>query len=347
MLGLDPKAARVTWTAAITLVALAGIYAIRGTLVVFAVALLFAYLLHPLVGQIGRRFSGKNRGPALALTYLFVMSVVVSLAIAIGTRVVTEARHFLANPPDVWGFLDGIRLAHPALAPAIVAVRGDIQSQLGELASLGPRFGLGVLAVSANLVYLIVIPILSFFILKDGARLREGFLSLFEVGASRTNAARTVARVHLMLLQYMRALLILCCTALATFGVVLTVMGVRYALLLAAVAFFCEFVPLVGPITEIVVILAVSALTGYSHLLLLGAFLGVFRLVQDYAIWPRLMSEGISLHPLWVIFGVFAGGQIGGVAGVFFGVPVLALGRIVLLPLQEDKGASPGDAGWV
>ena len=59
------------------------------------------------------------------------------------------------------------------------------------------------------------------------------------------------------------------------------------------------------------------------------------------------MSEGISLHPLWVIFGVFAGGQIGGVAGVFFGVPVLALGRIVLLPLQEDKGASPGDAGWV
>jgi predicted PurR-regulated permease PerM len=114
-------------------------------------------------------------------------------------------------------------------------------------------------------------------------------------------------------------------------------MGVRYSLLLAAIAFFCEFVPTVGPLAEIAVILSVSALTGYAHMWELAASLGVFRVVQDYVIWPRLMSQGVELHPLLVVFGVFAGGEIGGIAGVFFAVPVMALARIVLMPARVGQ----------
>ena len=73
---------------------------------------------------------------------------------------------------------------------------------------------------------------------------------------------------------------------------------------------------------------------GYSHIWGLAAGLGVFRLVQDYGIWPRLMSQGVQLHPVLVIFGVFAGGEIGGAAGVFLAVPILALARIVFLPAR-------------
>jgi predicted PurR-regulated permease PerM len=114
-------------------------------------------------------------------------------------------------------------------------------------------------------------------------------------------------------------------------------MGVRYSLLLASIAFFCEFVPTVGPLAEIAVILSVSALTGYPHMWELAAGLGVFRVVQDYVIWPRLMSQGVELHPLLVVFGVFAGGEIGGIAGVFFAVPVMALARIVLMPARVGQ----------
>jgi predicted PurR-regulated permease PerM len=337
LIGIDPKAARITWTAAITLLFLAALYAIRGTLVVFAVALLFAYLLHPLFDHISRRFSSTNRIPALALTYLLVMGLLAAIGIAVGARVAAEARHLILHPPDVQGFLDRLRIAHPALTPMIESAEGSIHQQLGEIASVSPRFSLSVLAASGNLVYLIVIPILSFFMLKDGKRIQDAFLAMFGAGESRVNAERTLAEVHVLLLQYMRNLLILCCTALAVLGVVLTVIGVRYALLLASIGFFCEFVPLVGPITETVVILGVSALTGYPHLWWLAAFLGGFRLVQDYGIWPRLMSHGVELHPLWVIFGVFAGGKIGGAAGVFLSVPVLALARLVLIPVQSSQ----------
>ncbi len=239
----------------------------------------------------------------------------------------------IAQPPDIRGFLASLIGAHPALAPLLEPIRGSLSAQLGEAASVLPRVSLSLLAASANLIYLIVIPILSFFILKDGALLRDSFLDMLSDARTRTRAEQTLAKANVLLLQYMRALLALCCTAtLIVLGAGLALAGVRYALLLGTIAFFCEFVPMVGPIAEIAVILGVSALTGYPHILVLAACLGLFRLVQDYVIWPRLMSHGVALHPLWVIFGVFAGGNIGGVAGVFLAVPVLALARLVLIP---------------
>jgi len=119
-------------------------------------------------------------------------------------------------------------------------------------------------------------------------------------------------------------------------------MGVPYALLLSSVAFLCEFVPLVGPVTAAAVILAVSAIKGYPHIWWIAIFLGAFRLAQDYGISPKLMSRGVELHPVLVIFGVFAGAEIAGVAGVFLSVPVLAMARLVLRRFsQSESEVSP------
>jgi predicted PurR-regulated permease PerM len=65
------------------------------------------------------------------------------------------------------------------------------------------------------------------------------------------------------------------------------------------------------------------------------AFLVAFRVLQDYVISPRLMSRGVELHPILVIFGVFAGAEIGGIAGVFLSVPALALARLLVDRLSQ------------
>jgi predicted PurR-regulated permease PerM len=335
MIGFDRRAASVTWSVALTLLLLAGIYLIRGTLVLFAIALLLAYLLHPLVDQVSRVFGPARRTLALALSYVIVMGFLAGIGLAIGSRVAAEARQLIAQPPDIRGSLASLSSAHPALAPFLEPMRGWLSAQLGEIASALPRLSLDLLAASANLIDLIVIPILSFFILKDGARLRDSFLEMFADSGTRAGAERILAESNVLLLQYMRALLALCGTALVVLGTGLTLAGVHYALLLAVISFFCEFVPMLGPLVEITVILAVSALTGYPHILALAACLGLFRLVQDYGIWPRLMSHGVELHPLWVIFGVFAAAHIGGAAGMFFAVPALALARLLLVSAKS------------
>lgn len=74
----------------------------------------------------------------------------------------------------------------------------------------------------------------------------------------------------------------------------------------------------------------VAGFSGYPHLLWLIGFIVAYRLFQDYALNPYLMSEGVKVSPLLVIVGLLAGEQLGGVAGIFLSVPVIAALKIVL-----------------
>ena len=61
------------------------------------------------------------------------------------------------------------------------------------------------------------------------------------------------------------------------------------------------------------------------------------RLFQDYVLQPHLMSAGVALHPLWVIFAVLAGEQVAGVAGMFLSIPVLATLRVVVVRVRKSR----------
>jgi predicted PurR-regulated permease PerM len=200
-----------------------------------------------------------------------------------------------------------------------------------------PKIGLEVLVYSTNLIFLVIVPILSFFILKDGRNIRDEFLALIENGRPREQMEDIFADIHVLLLQYMRALLILCGATFVAFSVVFSIMGVPYALLLASVAFPLEFIPVVGPLAAAAIVIAVVAFSGFPHLLWVILFLGCYRMFQDYVLSPNLMSAGIELHPLLVIFGVFAGGEIGGIAGTFLSVPLVALGRILYIRTGKSR----------
>jgi predicted PurR-regulated permease PerM len=246
--------------------------------------------------------------------------------------VADEAASLAAQGPAL---IDKIRQSPAPRQEGINSLKGEvfglIQRQLrehyGDVAVAVPRIGLRVLSASRNLIYLIIIPILSFLILRDGRTILDGFLDMLDSGQE---AARdTLADIHELLLLYMRALLLLCCATFISCSIVLSAMGVPYALLLSSMAFTLEFIPLVGPLSAAVIIVAVSFVSGYAHVLWVVIFLGLYRLFQDYVLSPQLMSKGVELHPLMIIFGVLAGGEIGGVAGIFLTVPILALIRLL------------------
>src|SRR5271168_3201957 len=87
LLGIDPKAARVTWTVFLVALLLATAFAVRETLAVFVIALLFAYLLLPLVGFV-ERITPHQVSPriALAIVYLVLVGAIVTFALTLGSR---------------------------------------------------------------------------------------------------------------------------------------------------------------------------------------------------------------------------------------------------------------------
>jgi predicted PurR-regulated permease PerM len=158
---------------------------------------------------------------------------------------------------------------------------------------------------------------------------------MFAKGSRRNEIQEIAADVHLLLAQYMRALVLLSSSVFVAYGLFFFLIGVPYGILLAAVAFFLEFIPVIGPLTAAIAILLVAGLSGFQHLLWILVFLVVFQIFQEYLLSPRLMSKGTKLHVLLVIFGVLAGGQIAGIPGSFLAIPILATLRIVYRQLKK------------
>ncbi|HEX6284424.1 MAG TPA: AI-2E family transporter, partial [Pyrinomonadaceae bacterium] len=100
------------------------------------------------------------------------------------------------------------------------------------------------------------------------------------------------------------------------------------------------FVPLVGPLL-IAIMAAILAIlhAGPFNAFLVLLFLGVLRIVHDYAVYPRLIGQGIHLHPLAVIFAILAGEKLAGVTGVFLAIPVVAILTVTYRHWLEHHGS--------
>jgi len=345
MLGVDVRAARVAWTVLLVAAAAAMVFLIRRTLLIFFVALLLAYLLAPLAGVAARLTPRKvPRFLSLAAVYVLILALIGLAVTFLSTRIYQEAAQLAESvpkwlqSPDLLGGLAVPVWMEPWKEKAVASARSELAANVREVVPLIGRVGQGIVSLVGNISFVVLIPVLSFFFLKDAEALRDRVLLQF-AGTSRFVFLQEVmADVHRLLGQYMRALVILAAATVAVYGGFFLAIGLPYAVLLAAVAGAAEFIPMIGPFTAGAGVVLVALLSGHVVLAVwIVIFLLGYRLFQDYVLQPHLMSQGVELHPLWVIFGVLAGEQIGGVGGMFLSIPVLATLRVVYVRILKAR----------
>lgn len=339
----DARAARFFLTVLAIVAVLFLLWALRATLTVFVLAIFFAYILEPVVESIRRLgpLRKLSRTAALALVYLFLLGglgVVVSL---VGTAAAKQAGA-LAGSIGEWAKSHD-PLAQIPLPAALEPMRERIQefvlSQathmdqkiLPMVSAAGGRIVSGL----GGAVYGLLVPILAFFFLKEGGHLVESTIGIF-TGDARTLIGNIFSDLHVMLGQYIRALLTLSAAVFVTYSLVFSLMGVPYAILCAALAAVLEVIPVVGWITAGAITLLVAGVGSYPHVLWILVFLVVYRLVQDYVLQPYLFGSGVALPPILVFFGVLAGEELAGIPGMFFSVPVIATVRTIYLQLAKN-----------
>jgi predicted PurR-regulated permease PerM len=341
MLGIDRHAARCTFTAILVVLVMYLVYLVRQTLFIFILALLFAYVISPLVNVLDRFLpASRTRTPALALAYLIFVALAVFLGIQIGSRIVDQANRLVRELPPIvitWVKTPSTSdTVNEIKAKVVERVETEVGQWSTDLLSALPQAGMKFLTVASNLIYLVIIPVLAFFFLKDGGAIREHMLEMVEAGPRRALLDDVLADTHLLLAHYMRAQAMMSLSAFAAYGIFFAVIGVPYGVLLAATACLLEIIPMIGPLTASMAILAIAGVAG-SHVLAVLIFLVAYRMAADYGLSPHLMGHGVQLHPLLVLFGVFAGAEVAGVAGTFLSVPVLALVRIVYMRIRKAR----------
>jgi predicted PurR-regulated permease PerM len=331
---IDRTTLRVLFTTLSAAALLGFIWLARKPILAFLFAMLFAYLLEPAVRLLQRRLR-VGRGVAIALTYLLIGVAMLTAGAAAGPRVAEEGRHLYETAPQLYDKVASGSIAQQLgrargwseptqvqLQQFIVAHRDEVLNAIRAQSSRATE-------IAGNALWLLLIPILSVFFLREKSQLAQRIEEFPDDPASRQLLAEVMSDLDEMLSHFVRSQLYLAAISGVVYITTLSLMRVPYALLLGTLGGLLEFIPFVGPLVAGTLILAISFAMNYNHLLMILLFLLLWRGVQDYVVSPRLMGGGVELHPLAAVFGVLAGGQIAGVAGIYFAVPVMAAARIL------------------
>ncbi len=336
MLGIDTRTARATWTVFLFIMLLAFLYAARQAILLFISAVFFAYMLGPVVDLV-HRFRPKqvSRTIALAAVYIVLIALLVSCGIWIGSQLVQEATSLAARLPDLLKQQTPVVNMFPTWAQTYVSNGFDgIRQQIAEgaqnLLPLLKSAGLQIASIVGSLGFVVLVPILSFFFLKDAGDIRSALLGLAADSKYNLMMERFLDEMHLLLASYIRALIILSIAASTCYFLFFEVIGLPYTVLLAVIAAPLEFIPVLGPLTASAAIILVSAFSGFPHIVWLIVFLAIYRIFQDYVLNPYLMSSGVELPPLLIIFGALAGEEVAGIWGMVLSVPVIATLRLLV-----------------
>jgi len=193
--------------------------------------------------------------------------------------------------------------------------------------------------------WLVLIPILSFFMLKDAESFRRSALQMLPKGRWRWRGDEFFQDVNSTLAAYTRAQLTACLFIGSVCAAGFAVIDLPSPLVLGLIAGLFGFVPLVRPLLIAILAALVALLhSGFAAALAVLVFLGVLRIVQDYVVYPRLIGHGIHLHALAVIIAILSGAELAGVAGIFLAIPVVALVTVTFRHWLEHRG-SEGLAG--
>lgn len=326
---------------------------LTGVILLLILSIFFAYFVAPLVEFLSRpiRISGRKfaipRALAIVLAYLIIVAVIIFGVYLLAPRLGSQFPEFAQQARGYWtsvgtkmqAWVEYFR-SHQMPGPLLDAINGAIPSVI-EKVSLTVS---GVLTSIAGWViyipWLILIPILSFFFLKDVETFRRSALQMLPRGRWRWRGDEFFQDVNSTLAAYIRAQLTACFFIGVVCALGFTLLGLPSPLVLGVIAGICEFVPLVGPLLVLVVAALAAVLHGglFSAFLVV-AFLAVLRVVQDYVIYPRLIGQGIHLHPLAVIVAILSGAELAGVAGIFLAIPVVAILTVSYRHWLEHRGS--------
>ena len=326
---------------------------ITGIILLLVLSIFFAYLVSPLVEflrgprRFGKRTFGMPKVAAIALAYVIILAAIVIAVFLVLPSLSSQAPEFADQAKAYWQSLtDRVqqvieysrsrRMPGP-LGETVAGAIPDIQKNvLFTVTEFFKVLGSYVF----YLPWLILIPILGFFLLKDAESFRRSALLMLPRGRWRWRGDEFFQDINNTLAAYIRAQLTACLFIGVVCALGFTVLGLPGGLVMGVIAGVFEFVPLVGPLL-IAVMAAILAFlhAGPFNAFLVLLFLGVLRIVQDYAIYPRLIGQGIHLHPLAVIFAILAGEKLAGVAGIFLAIPVVAILTVTYRHWLEHRGS--------
>jgi len=314
----------------------AAAYCARRIILIFVLAIFFAYLINPVVKFLERHslLFRNLRGPAVVEVYLVSVILLALLGYALAPGL---ARNTMKLVDEVPVLLDG--LATGDIATQVGEKYGWSEGQEARLRSVLARHKedfQGLVRVADRYLSdgvqvlggFLLVPVLAIFFLRDGDHIADILIQLFFPAKQRPKVRAVADELHLMLTSYIQAQAILCALSFWFYFGALLLLRFPHTIAIALLGGLLEFIPAFGWMTGFAVVIGVG-IVNHLHWIWMAALLLIWRLAQDYFLAPQIMGRRVAIHPLAAIFAVLVGAEIGGIVGIYLAIPLMASVEVI------------------
>ncbi len=298
------------------------LYLIRDIIALFFVSLILASIINPLASW----FQSKkmSRGAAVLLLYLGILIVIGAVLTVLVPALIVETRDFVANADAIWGSL----LSSLGPLRDFISSHGLSDELRKAMGSATDGLGLAAVGVVATIsgfatgiVSILVVLVVAFYLVVS----EDGLMRLFRTVAPEVYQPYLVdlfQRIEKSIGSWVRGQMILGLIVGVAVYVALTILGVKYALVLALVAALAEMIPYVGPIfSAIPALLIALTISPFKALMVVIVYL-VIQQVENHVLVPKIMQKVTGLHPIVSIFAMLIGVKVAGLLGALLAIPV-------------------------
>jgi len=343
--------ATILWI--IVIAGLVFLWQVSDILAPFVWAIITVYVFSPLVNLVARR-TGLPRRLCAIISFLLLLGLLVLGIVVIVPVISSDIQQLVQALPDL------IRQAGKVLGQTSVDIFGitinltgtdeEINRQVGQiLMQVGRNFVPTALPrIAATLIKLLLYLVATFFLLLEADRIGPS-IARYTPKALRNELGPLMTRINNVLGAYIRAQLFLVVLMSVASFIALTVLGVRFAPLLAIFTGLVETMPYVGPYVAGGVAVIVALTQGTNHFgwapmelaIAVAITYTVLRQIEDNFVMPLVVGRLVHLHPLAIIFSVLAGASLIGILGLLLAVPVAATLKIVAIYLYRKFNEQP------
>ncbi len=315
----------------IVLVLCALLWLLSEVLLPFVAGIALAYLQAPLADRMERL--GLNRTVAALLIVAVVVLVLLAIALLVVPYVMQQLMSLISTIPDHVAKMRDI-VADPNRPWLNWLVSGDqnktVSEFVGTAAAWLTKFAYSLWSGGKALVsfasVLIIMPVVTFYLICDW----HGMVEILDswVPVRHRETVRELAHdIDQAISGFLRGQLVVCFLLGLYYAIALTLVGLQFGLLIGVVAGLLTFVPYIGSLTGLLVASAVAITQFWPDWKWIIAVVVIFlvgQFVEGNIIAPKLVGERVGLHPVWIIFAMFAFGYLFGFVGLLLAVPLAA-----------------------
>ena len=309
----------------------------------FFIAFIISYLLQPAIGFIASKFKISDKFASSIIYLIFLSIFFLSLTILVPI-IYGQIFTFIKNIPKYKNYLQSEIL--PPIMAKIYSIEPDIADKIKNslsnfinsiftiLGSIANNFWRYTIITINIFVLFLLIPIILFYFLRDWAKIIVNMKSLLPI-KTRPKILEILSAINNLLSAYIRGQLNICLLLSTYYSIAFTVIGIDLALLLGILTGFLVIIPFIGTFISFLLTLIIGYLTFgmTAKLLYIMIIYLVGNICESYILTPKIIGDKIGLHPLWIIFSIFACGSLFGIIGIFFAIPIAGITKILLLNL--------------